>query len=89
MDETWKTIAALTGAFVVLVGAIGGFFRWHFNTVNGLKDEIHKLEVQLTKLEGKYDSHQILIDRLSELYPIFNKIIENMVVEHPITKKGK
>lgn len=75
MDEPWKTILALTGAFIVIAGAVGGFLRWHFTAVADLKSEIHKLELKFSELKSKDDLQQTTIDRLSELFPILNAVM--------------
>ncbi len=60
------------------IAVIGGFIFWHFKTVNGFKDDIHKLDLKLKDLEQKDNLQQLTIDRLSELYPLLNTIFEKI-----------
>ena len=60
------------------ITVIGGFIFWHFKTVNGLKEDIHKLELQFKDLEKKVELRQQPIDTLSNLYPLLNKIFHSL-----------
>jgi hypothetical protein len=57
---------------------IGGFIYWHFKTVNGFKNEIHEIKMNLKDLEHRDELQQQTIDQLDKLYPMLNKAIEKL-----------
>ncbi|MBL8002307.1 MAG: hypothetical protein JNL05_10130 [Flavobacteriales bacterium] len=65
MTEVLKAVGVILG--VVL--PVGGFLFWHFKTVNAFKDEIHKMDIRLTKLEETDRLQQDTIDQLNKLFP--------------------
>lgn len=73
-DSTIKILAFILSG----VAAVAGFLYWHFKTVNGFKDDIHKLELKFKDLEQRDNLQQHTIDKLSELYPLLKTIFEQM-----------
>jgi hypothetical protein len=49
MSPTLQMILGL----LTLISVVGGFLYWHFKTVNGFKDEIHKIQIKLKDLEHR------------------------------------
>lgn len=68
----------IIGSILGLLVVIGGLIFWHFKTVNGFKDEIHKLELKFKDLEHKDNLQQDALDKLSELYPLLKKVFDQM-----------
>ena len=71
LDDIVKIVIPVTG-----IGIIGGFIYWHFKTVNGFKDDIHRVELKQKELEKRDELQQQTIDQLNELYPVFKLILE-------------
>ncbi len=72
MDQALKFVPLiLTGT-----AAIGGFIYWHFKTLYGLKDEIHRIEIQVKDLDKKVALQKQTTDKLAELYPLLTKIFD-------------
>jgi len=63
---------------VALISAIGGFLKWHFNTLQSLKEHIQALKLDMKDLEKRDDLQQQTIDQLKELYPVLKHVIENI-----------
>ncbi|MES2332848.1 MAG: hypothetical protein V4539_24780 [Bacteroidota bacterium] len=72
-EEVWKLVTSIFGG----IGVIGGFVYWHFKTVNGFKDEIHKIEMKCRSLEQSDTGQQKEIDRLMNVYAFIEKNILN------------
>jgi hypothetical protein len=70
--NVFTSIGTILGIIVV----IAGFLYWHFKTVNGFKDELHRIELKLKDLEKKDELQQETINQLKELYPIFKHFLE-------------
>ena len=70
-EEIWKFIPTILG----VVAVIGGFLYWHFKTVNGFKDDIHRLELKFKDLEQSDKLQQKSIDQLSELHDWFKALV--------------
>ncbi len=73
-----EEIQKYVGLIIALIVAIGGFIYWHFKTINGFKDEIHKLALKQKELEHRDELQQQTIDQLNELYPIFTSVFEKL-----------
>lgn len=76
-EQILKYGSSALGGIVI----IGGFLYWHFKTVNGFKDDIHKLELKQKDLEHRDELQQQTIDQLEKLYPTLNKVIEKLFEE--------
>ena len=70
-EEIWKLVTSILGG----VAVTGGFIYWHFKTVNGFKDELHKLELRFKDLEHNNKIQQQSIEQLMEFYDWINKLI--------------
>ena len=70
-EEIWKLVTSVFGG----IGVIGGFIYWHFKTVNGFKDEIHKIELKCKELENNDKSQQMEIGQLRDLYTFTKDIL--------------
>lgn len=73
-EAIWRLFISILGG----VSIIAGFIYWHFKTVNGFKDEIHKLELRFKDLEQRDNLQQKTIDQLAELYPILKVVFEKL-----------
>lgn len=65
-EELWKLVTSILGG----VALIAGFIYWHFKTVNGFKDDLHKLELKYKDLEQSDKLQQQTIDQLKELFSL-------------------
>lgn len=74
MNETLKVIGAI---FATLIPVIA-FIYWHFKTVNGFKDEINQLKIEMKELEKRDDLQQQTLDQLKELYPVLKQVMEKL-----------
>lgn len=70
-----QTLQIILGV-VALIGAISGFLRWHFNTLNKLKEQFQELKIEMKDLENRDNLQQQTIDQLNELYPVLKHAIE-------------
>ncbi len=70
-EEIWKLVTSILGG----VAVVGGFIYWHFKTVNGFKDELHKLELRFKDHEQNDKIQQQAIDRLMKFYTLVNNIM--------------
>lgn len=61
-----------------LISIVGGFIYWHFKTVNGFKEDVHKLELKQKDLEHRDELQQQTIDQLNKLYPLFEQAFRNL-----------
>lgn len=77
MEDAFK----YCGAFVAVLGSVGGFLYWHFKTVNGFKDDIHKIEMKQKELEHRDELQQQTIDQLDKFYPILKEAFEKLTKE--------
>ena len=68
-------------AFIGLIGTIGGFLYWHFKTINGFKDDIHRIEIKQKELEHRDSLQQQTIDQLDKLYPFIKEAFEKLTKE--------
>jgi hypothetical protein len=73
-EETLKFVLYALGG----VAVIGSFLYWHFKTVNGFKDDIHKLELKQKELEKRDDLQQLIIDQFKELFPILKDAFDHI-----------
>jgi hypothetical protein len=69
-----KMVGSLFGILVV----VGGFLYWHFKTINGFKDDFHRLELKINDLQHQDSTQQKAIDNLNELYPLLKLIFETI-----------
>lgn len=69
-EELWKLVTSILGG----VALIAGFIYWHFKTINGFKDDIHKLELMYKDPEQSDKLQQQTIDQLKELFSIVKLI---------------
>lgn len=74
-EEIWKLVTSIFGG----IGIIGGFLYWHFKTVNGFKDEIHKIELKCKELENNGRSQQAEIHQLKDFYNFLDNILNNKI----------
>jgi len=72
MSQTLQIILGI----LAIIGAIGGFLKWHYSEFNKLKEHLNKLEKEMERLKGKDELQQQTIDQLKELYPVFKNVIE-------------
>ncbi len=70
-----QTLQILLG-ILAIIGAIGGFLKWHFSEFNKIKSDFTKLEKEMVALKSRDDLQQQTIDQLNNLYPILHKAIE-------------
>tara|TARA_R110002050_G_scaffold109799_4_gene221511 strand:- start:8396 stop:8638 length:243 start_codon:yes stop_codon:yes gene_type:complete len=61
---------------VALIGAIGSFLLWHFNTLNKLKEQFQELKLEMKDLESRDNLQQQTIDQLENLYPVLKHAME-------------
>lgn len=66
----------IVGAILGSLAVIGGFLYWHFNTVNGFKDEIHKQDLRIKDLETSDKLQQQTIDQLNALFPTLHEAVK-------------
>lgn len=71
MSQTLQIILAV-------VPIIGGFLFWHFKTVNGFKDQINDLKIQMKELENRDNLQQQTLDQLKDLFPILKATFEHI-----------
>lgn len=69
-EELWKLVTSILSG----VALIAGFIYWHFKTINGFKEDIHKLELKHKDLEQSDKLQQQTIDQLKELFSIVKLI---------------
>lgn len=69
-EELWKLVTSILSA----VALIAGFIYWHFKTMNGFTEDIHKLELKHKDLEQSDKLQQQTIDQLKELFSIVKLI---------------
>lgn len=50
----------------------------HFIALGRLKDKLHSLELKITKLENKDNLQQQTIDKLNQLYPLFEEAFKSL-----------
>jgi uncharacterized protein YdcH (DUF465 family) len=74
MSQTLQIILGI----LAIIGAIGGFLKWHYSEFNKLKEHLNKLEKEMERLKGKDELQQQTIDQLKELYPVFKNVIETL-----------
>ena len=74
MNPTLQLILGI----LTLISVIGAFLYWHFKTVNAFKDDVHKLQMKLKDLEHRDELQQQTIDQLNKLYPLFEKVFNNL-----------
>ncbi len=72
MSQTLQIILGI----IAIIGAIGGFLKWHYSEFNKLKEHLSRLEKEMERLKGKDELQQQTIDQLKELYPVFKNVIE-------------
>lgn len=70
--EPWQQIGSVLGC----IALVGGFLYWHFQTVNGFKDEIHKQDLRIKDLESSDKLQQQTIDQLNGLFPMLKQAID-------------
>ncbi|MBD79543.1 MAG: hypothetical protein CL840_11550 [Crocinitomicaceae bacterium] len=73
MSQTLQIILGILAA----ISAIGGFLYWHFKTLNGFKDEISELKLEMKELEKRDELQQQTIDQLNQLYPMLHKVFDH------------
>lgn len=69
--ELWQQIGTVLG----IVALVGAFLYWHFKTVNGFKDEIHKQDLRIKDLETSDKLQQQTIDQLNKLFPTLHEAV--------------
>lgn len=74
MNETLQIILSIIGA----ISVIGGFIYWHFKTINGFKDQINEIKLQMKDLEKSDALQQQTIDQLNNLFPILSQAIDKI-----------
>ncbi|MCB9251307.1 MAG: hypothetical protein H6605_02475 [Flavobacteriales bacterium] len=79
MSQTLQIIFAV-------VPIIGGFLFWHFKTVNGFKDQINDLKIQMKDLEHRDNLQQQTIDQLKDLFPLLKAAFEHIQNQKQIKK---
>lgn len=70
--DPWQQIGSVFGC----IALVGAFIYWHFKTVNGFKDEIHKQDLRIKDLESSDKLQQQTIDQLNGLFPVLKQAID-------------
>lgn len=76
----------LVVAIIAIISSIGGFVYWHFKTINGFKDQINELKLQMKDLEHKDNLQQQTIDQLKDLFPILKSAMEHIQIQKRLSK---
>lgn len=71
---------------LTLVSVVGGFIYWHFKTVNGFKDQVNDLKMQMKDLEHRDNLQQQTIDQLKDLFPLLKEAFETIQNQKRIKK---
>jgi len=71
---------------LTLVSVVGGFIYWHFKTVNGFKDQVNDLKMQMKDLEHRDNLQQQTIDQLKDLFPLLKEAFETIQNQKRIEK---
>lgn len=72
MSQTLQIIIGIC----TLIALIGGFYRWHHNSLKELQKQIDDLKFQIKDLEKKDELQQQTIDQLNELFPILKSAVD-------------
>lgn len=71
---------------LTLISVVGGFIYWHFKTVNGFKDQVNELKLQMKDLEHRDNLQQQTIDQLKDLFPLLKEAFETIQNQKRIKK---
>ncbi len=71
---------------LTLISVVGGFIYWHFKTVNGFKDQVNDLKMQMKDLEHRDNLQQQTIDQLKDLFPLLKEAFETIQNQKRIKK---
>ncbi len=63
---TWQIIITVLS----IASLVGGFLKWHFSSIDKLKDEIQALELRFKDLEHKDELQQMTLNKLDEIFPM-------------------
>jgi len=74
MSQTLQIIIGVCS----LIALIGGFYKWHTNSLKELQKQIDEMKLQMKDLEKKDDLQQQTIDQLKDLFPVLKDAVEHI-----------
>ena len=72
MDERLQIIIGIC----TLIAMIGGFYKWHHNSLKELQKQIDDLKLQMKDLEKRDDLQQNTNDHLKDLFPMLKDAVD-------------